>query len=430
MTGFRTIIIITLILLCSNLLAHSGKARYHIIIETDGEAADLRAISLLLASEETEVIGIYYTNAVYDMDQVKTSLQDLLIEYHHEGVDVGTTVEFIKRIYKSEDEKVTYISLSTIQTVIDYVCIDENLIAKTEQVICFDKGQIQDTYLPIISGGIPLLILSNDEFNIPQLNKAFISRAENINSRYARHLCNENQALPVQEEITAIYLHDPTIFHEMGSVVFQGSKGLRPSSPEMITTVYLEMLKEKEPNYKIFSHIPLEPEYFQDDIVPYIDSICSYHGESEWRAGVLCFELHGHIGIYAIFGVKMGLRAREYFNIGLDDLQIDSHAGLVPPYSCLNDGLQVSTGSSLGHGLISVNENLAPQVSATFHFKDRHIMISIKEEIATRIQEDIKNCILKYGTLTPAYWEAVRALALDYWLQFDRNQIFTIKKIS
>ena len=76
----------------------------------------------------------------------------------------------------------------------------------------------------------------------------------------------------------------------------------------------------------------------------------------EWKIVVLTNEFHEHMGIYSILGAKMGLRAREYFHLGIDELEILSFAGSTPPVSCLNDGLQVSTGATLGHGTITLGE--------------------------------------------------------------------------
>ena len=147
--------------------------------------------------------------------------------------------------------------------------------------------------------------------------------------------------------------------------------------------------------------------------------IIQKHGKEEWRIGVLTNELHGHLGIYAIVGAKMGLRARQYFHIGLDDISILSHAGSVPPLSCMNDGLQVSTGGTLGHGLITVS--LAPpfQPKADFTFKAKSVCLRLKDEYWDIIREDIKKGIELWGLNTEDYWKYVRKLALNYWLEWE-----------
>jgi pyrimidine-specific ribonucleoside hydrolase len=163
---------------------------------------------------------------------------------------------------------------------------------------------------------------------------------------------------------------------------------------------------------------------YAPDVAAVMQDIITRHGRSEWRAGTLTNELHGHLGIYAIIGVKMGIRAREYFNIGVDDIQVVTYAGLQPPVSCMNDGLQVSTGGTLGHGLISVasNEPISPE--ATFTFKNKTIRLKLKQTYAQQIRNDVEDAIRRYGNLTESYWEQIRTLAIKYWGEFDRHEMF------
>ena len=123
----------------------------------------------------------------------------------------------------------------------------------------------------------------------------------------------------------------------------------------------------------------------------------------------------------------MGIRAREYFNIGVDDIEVTTYAGSRPPVSCMNDGLQVGTGASIGHGLITVAECGTPRPEALFRFKDKSVRIALKPEYARRIRDDVKRGIGLYGDLTEPYWQYVRGLALKYWVEFDRREIFDIR---
>ena len=145
---------------------------------------------------------------------------------------------------------------------------------------------------------------------------------------------------------------------------------------------------------------------------------------------VLTNELHGHLGIYATVGVKMGIRAREYFNIGVDDIEVTTYAGHTPPVSCMNDGLQVGTGASVGHGLIRVAAVDAPQPEALFRFKDKTIRLRLKPEYAERIRRDVRRGVELHGDRTEAYWQYVRELALHYWLDFDRHEIFELEPVT
>lgn len=177
---------------------------------------------------------------------------------------------------------------------------------------------------------------------------------------------------------------------------------------------------------KIFYHFPVAEEYYIRDLMPIIARTVNRYGASEWRAAVLTNELHGHLGIYATLGVKMGIRAREYFNVGVDDIVVTSYAGSKPPVSCLNDGLQVSTGGTVGHGLIHIASDEEVRPEATFAFKGRSVTLRLKPEYARQVQEDLKKGIALYGAGTEENWQYVRKLAIQYWQDWDRHEIFEI----
>jgi pyrimidine-specific ribonucleoside hydrolase len=154
-----------------------------------------------------------------------------------------------------------------------------------------------------------------------------------------------------------------------------------------------------------------------------VTRIIKKHGIEEWKACVLTNELHRHLGIYSLVGAKMGVRARELLKAPLDTLSVHSHAGGNPPLSCLNDGLQVSTGASLGRGTIHISET-ATEPAATFTYKDKRMVIKIKESIVQQIKKDIQKAIKKYGNLTPEYFAYIRRLSIRYWEELDRTKIF------
>jgi type 1 glutamine amidotransferase/formylmethanofuran dehydrogenase subunit E len=177
-----------------------------------------------------------------------------------------------------------------------------------------------------------------------------------------------------------------------------------------------------------FDKFPSDPRYFRADLRAAIPGIIERHGMEEWRVSVLTSEVHQHLGIYSVVGAKMGLLAREYFGVGLDKLHILSHAGLKPPVSCLNDGLQVSTGATLGHGTILVGAEGTALPEAEFIYEGRRILLCLKPEILKRIREDIAHGVRQYGDLTPAYFDFVRELSVSYWMELDRKKIFEIKE--
>jgi pyrimidine-specific ribonucleoside hydrolase len=131
--------------------------------------------------------------------------------------------------------------------------------------------------------------------------------------------------------------------------------------------------------------------------------IIACHGLEEWKAAVLTSELHRHLGTYSIVGAKMGLRARERFNAALDELRVESRAGSQPPLSCLNDGLQVATGASLGRGTITVITNEPPACEAVFRYGEGRLCLRLKPEFAQRIAADMAELVKRHGGTTPAF---------------------------
>lgn len=151
-------------------------------------------------------------------------------------------------------------------------------------------------------------------------------------------------------------------------------------------------------------------------------------GEQEWDKSVLTNLVHGHLGIYSIIGVKMGLWAMELLEApGHPSVSIISFAGNVPPVSCMNDGLQVSTGSTLGRGLIEVSSDTPVRPEAQFTYAGNTVRLSLKPEFSKQIEADIKLARERFGQ-APEYWQSVRETALRYWSTWDRHQIFTLSK--
>lgn len=188
------------------------------------------------------------------------------------------------------------------------------------------------------------------------------------------------------------------------------------------TTVDTVVNKNLRRQSQVFVRFPESPELYSPEID--VESIIERHGSDEWRAGVLTNELHGHLGIYAIIGVKMGMYANELLVTRGEDVHITSYAGNHPPLSCLNDGLQVSTGSTVGHGLFKVADVYNARPEAAFSCWNRSVNLQLKEEYSIRIQDNINEGVCLYGIHSKEYWEYVRRLAIRYWLELDRKEIF------
>ncbi|MFO7956288.1 MAG: CooT family nickel-binding protein [Candidatus Brocadiia bacterium] len=89
---------------------------------------------------------------------------------------------------------------------------------------------------------------------------------------------------------------------------------------------------------------------------------------------------HGHLGPYLVFGVRMGLLARERLGFeGHFDLNVVAFTGTETPVSCVIDGLQVSTGATLGKGNIAVEEMTGDGPTATFEADGRTVTVGLTE---------------------------------------------------
>ena len=95
---------------------------------------------------------------------------------------------------------------------------------------------------------------------------------------------------------------------------------------------------------------------------------------------------HGHLGPFLVVGIKMGIIAlKELNSSGYSDMSVLVETGTTPPISCLTDGIQVSTGCTLGKGNIKVIANKKPK--AVFTREGKSLAIELKSEILKKIQE-------------------------------------------
>ncbi len=198
-------------------------------------------------------------------------------------------------------------------------------------------------------------------------------------------------------------------------------KAIREKIPEILAQNYV-----LEKNI-IFEKFPDTPELYRYDIRQHKKEIIKRHGNEEWKLCVLTSEFHRHLGIYSIIGAKMGLKAREIFNAEIDKLEVYSYAGSIPPISCLNDGLQISTGATLGYGTIKIATDSISTPEALFIYKNYKKKLRLKDEYLKQIKSDINQGIIKYGNLTSGYWKLIRELGIKYWLEWDRDEIFEVE---
>jgi pyrimidine-specific ribonucleoside hydrolase len=168
----------------------------------------------------------------------------------------------------------------------------------------------------------------------------------------------------------------------------------------------------------VLERYPVDPALMRPDVRPLAARILERHGPEEWASVLLTHEIHRHLGAYSMIGAKMGLRARELLDAALGELVVVTHAGLVPPLSCMNDGLQVATGASLGRGTISVAPGEA-RPEGVFRRGDRVLRLRLGDDARDRLHAGFRAARESGGGD-----EAARLHALGLWLELDRREIF------
>jgi pyrimidine-specific ribonucleoside hydrolase len=254
----------------------------------------------------------------------------------------------------------------------------------------------------------------------------------NVYSQKAVYKKMKQNHFKLCDDLIALYLTNPELFDI--NIVKNNSnirynqnynvEGVKEAISDMIKGFYVS-----EKNI-VFNQFPVQREMFDYDVRQILDSAIARYGFDEWKAVVMTDEFHGHLGVFSIVGAKMGIKAREFFNVGPDMLDVLSYAGTIPPYSCLNDGIQVSTGATLGMGLIHLATDSITRPMAVFTYKNQSIRISLKKEYLDIVESDIKEGIVKFGLADDGYWKLIRRNALKYWLEWDRNKIFDIEVLN
>ena len=110
-------------------------------------------------------------------------------------------------------------------------------------------------------------------------------------------------------------------------------------------------------------------------------------------------EFHGHDGPFMTIGLRMGITALEMLDCkGWFGLNCEVRLNWAPPDSCVIDGIQSSTGCTMGKKNITVTE--LPGVEAVFTSRNgKSVRIKLKQEIIDRIkggmtEEDIPHSMI------------------------------------
>jgi pyrimidine-specific ribonucleoside hydrolase len=466
--------------LCLNLtlFSHPWKPGHYVIIDTDGGIDDIRTLAMLLASPDVRVLAVTISPGALGTGNAYLKVKSLLDSFRHEGIPVGVNrmctfkspefgvalntvwgnesgvdaaiapdcIPLIKDILFHEKTKISFICLGGMSTV--SMAIEEipDFNENVKEIIWSSQGRFEKSAFnykidsesaeKVIKNGISLKAVTSLTGEVFYTGSAIKTISE-IPTVYAGKIAaffNSADAMKHQysysatDEMVAIYLHHPAAFqHDTIKDVYLYSPSEVSALREYTYRILAGETVEKNQVIKMF---PSDPMFYSADVEPFVSEIIMKYGPDEWTSAVITNELHRHLGVFSIIGVKMGIRAREFFDTGVDEFSTVSFAGSSPPLSCINDGLQVSTGSTPGHGLWTVINDTPSLPSAEFRYMNHRIRLTLKPKIAEKIVAELKEINFVYGLDSNIYWELVRKNSLKYWRDLDRHEIFEIEEIN
>jgi pyrimidine-specific ribonucleoside hydrolase len=484
--GFRLTGVIALLLAIFFMLAavparaHTGGR--HVIVDTDMAADDARALALLLASPYFQVVAVVTSDGVSPPDLGATNVCRMLDFLKVDGVAVGIgrtldvppppfranatgldwaqlgepaiplmglqkATSLIHLILSVSPQRVLYVCLGPLTNLADALDAKPELADQIAAVIwagtatnatqrSWNAKRDLEAVKKIAAAGLRVEAVHwPDDATAPVLDEALLNELRAVDSPAAKLIVRLHSAGRGGELVRAKHLRlwDDLVALRLGqaSLVTTSPVNDQPDWQEVTPlnadavrnalAATLRLLPAR--TTVVLAEFPTNPERLMSDVREIAPQIITRHGLEEWKATVLTSELHRHLGAYSIVGAKMGLRAREFFNVALDELHVESHAGLKPPLSCVNDGLQVATGASLGRGTITVLTN-ASACEAVFIYGGQRLRLRLKPEFARRIAADMAELVKRHGGTTPTYFEDVRGVSLQHWLNFDRNTMF------
>jgi formylmethanofuran dehydrogenase subunit E len=443
----RFLLALLLLLLIIPAGGHPWKPRHYVIIDSDGGIDDLKAICMLMASPDVRILAITASDGYFNATIAYEKLRALADGLWHEGLPIATgenAAELIEKALSSETMPVKFIALGPLTTVAKAIEKSPSFVDRVKQIIWSNSGLQENEGFnyrtapeaaeKVLSGPVPVTVTGAGGDNF--YDEALLARIDSIHTPYAVRVKELISSMPSHsfvytafDEMVPLFLHYPKLFSLSGTR--EQASFYAPADIDTLRQAALKILRgETVEDMQVVKDFPDDTSFYKPDIQPYVDDIIRKYGHDEWTAGILANEMHRHLGVYAIIGVKMGIRAIEYFMTGVDDLQATTHAGTVSPLSCMNDGVQVSTGATPGHGLLTVSSEPPFYPAVEFTHKNHVLRITLKKELADRIASDLKEINFIYGLDSDIYWELVRQKAIQYWHQFDRHEIFDLELIK
>ena len=374
--------------------AHSQLTLPDLYIDTDGAPDDFRAINLFLASGKYNIRSIICTGGVLSPTQTHKKVESLVNDLQLfipviKALECNTPAPVFRDFANSfpwgkpastvkENNFNAFTDTSNFEGSL-YVCLGpltslEKIIqkkgnSKPQKIIWYcnpeltgsfnydfdslaDKTCIQSKTDIVLMSTLQKSGMNFSQSLIDSISTQKTTIAKNVSKAFKIFFTKHNSTahLKIWDDLTAVYLLFPELFkanmnpHNPHLIVIKDFHS--PFIRQAIVNILGNILPDK--NSIGFYQFPYHKDAYRFDIATIADSAQKMYGQEEWKMCALTNEFHQHVGIYSIIGAKMGIYAREYFDVPLDKMVVRSNAGLSPPLSCMNDGLQISTGATMG----------------------------------------------------------------------------------
>ena len=104
-------------------------------------------------------------------------------------------------------------------------------------------------------------------------------------------------------------------------------------------------------------------------------------------------KLHGHVGPFLVIGLKMGVAAKKALNVSDTEcthLTAEVAVPLHPPFSCLLDGIQVSTTCTIGNQRLQIKDSKTIQATFTSEKDTKRVKITLTEQFREQLEQKQK----------------------------------------
>jgi Inosine-uridine nucleoside N-ribohydrolase len=238
------------------------KGQYPVWIDTDGAADDLRAICMLLALPETNILGITSSEGALSPPETGKKVKSLLSYFGRKSIPVGTgrilpgepppwrqqseqirwgkekettdtslcAVRLISDALHKTPQKITFVCLGTLTNLYDVLEKEPVLKERIAKVIWYNEGtdfginyKTDSTAASVIlKSGIQTEIISGAERHIP-ITKAYLDLINPLPGPYARLIAETHEREPLfsvvlsghmktWDDLIPVYITAPALF--------------------------------------------------------------------------------------------------------------------------------------------------------------------------------------------------------------------------